>query len=89
MIINTHASPAQLSYGNNRTDRFSSQDVAALDNKDIDRLFLYGCNAGHLDYQGTNPASQFSQKVNGAPVLASDGTVRSHENIEWGLGAII
>lgn len=46
-------------------------------------IFLYGCNAGHLDYQGTNPASQFSQKVNGAPVLASDGTVYSHKKQKW------
>lgn len=84
VIINTHATPIRLSYGDNSTDKFSSWDIAALDNKDINRLFLYGCNAGHLDYQGTNPASCFSRKVNGAPVLASDGTVESHDQYMCG-----
>lgn len=83
VIINTHANPEGLGYGSGRTAFFDDEDIQALDNKNIDRLFLYGCNAGHLDYQGTNPASQFSQKVNGAPVLASDGTVYSHEKQKW------
>ena len=83
VIINTHADPEGLGYGSGRTGFFDDKDIQALNNKNIDRLFLYGCNAGHLDYQGTNPASQFSQKVNGAPVLASDGTVYSHEKQKW------
>jgi RHS repeat-associated protein len=81
VIINTHANPEAL---NGSFGYFDASDIAALDNKDVGTLILYGCNAGHLNYQGTNPASQFAEKVNGAPVLASDGTVYSNWNI-WGL----
>jgi RHS repeat-associated protein len=77
VIINTHADPTALAgFGN-----FDSSDIAALDNQNVGSLILYGCNAGHLDYNNTNPASQFAQKVNYATVLASDGTVYSNWNI--------
>lgn len=64
--------------------------MANLDEKDVEKLILYGCNEGHADYIGTNPASQFSAKVNGAPVLANDGIVYSSRNSLhfWSLGMI-
>lgn len=77
VVINTHANPESLGYGNNSDDTLTGSDIQALNNQSMDKLILYGCNAGHADHIGTNPASEFSQKVNGAPVLASDGTVES------------
>lgn len=77
VVINTHANPESLGYGNNSDDTLTGSDIQALNNQSMDKLILYGCNARHADHIGTNPASEFSQKVNGAPVLASDGTVKS------------
>lgn len=77
VVINTHGNPYELGYGNNSDDSMTSSDIQELDNKDVGTLVLYGCNAGHADFVGTNPASEFSRKVNGAPVVASDGTVKS------------
>lgn len=54
-----------------------AQDIQNLNSQDVKELVLYGCNAGHMDYQNTNPAAQFAQRVNGGQVLASDGTVYS------------
>lgn len=75
VVINTHANPYVLGYGSNSTDRFSTDDAYALQDKTIDELILYGCNAGHRDYADENIANAFSHKVNNAPVMASDGTV--------------
>ena len=47
----------------------------ALQDKEMEQLVLYGCNAGHLDYQDRNIAEAFSHRTSGAPVMASDGTV--------------
>ena len=79
VVINTHASGKneRLSYGDNSEDKFTATEIQALDNKDVGTLVLYGCNAGHLDHVSSNPAAEFSKKVNGAPVVASDGTVVS------------
>jgi RHS repeat-associated protein len=74
VIINTHGDPAGL-YGGNDPFTFTTGNIAALDDKSMKGLVLYGCNAGNLDYWGTNPAQAFARKVNGAPVIASDGTV--------------
>lgn len=82
VVINTHADPNALA-GQDTSGvwwSFDSSDIGSLDNKNLDSLSLYGCNAGHIDYQDTNPASQFAKKVHGAPVLASDGTVYSSWN---------
>ncbi|QNU65620.1 hypothetical protein EHE19_011875 [Ruminiclostridium herbifermentans] len=49
-------------------------DISAFDNKNVDKLFLLGCNAGHLDYKDNNVASAFAKKINGGCVIASDGT---------------
>ena len=75
VVINTHADPYELSYGKNSNDKFSVDDAYALDDKSMDQLILYGCNAGHRDYADENIANAFSHKVNNAPVMASDGTV--------------
>lgn len=74
VVINSHANPHVLAGGNFSID---ASDVANLDNKDVGMLTLYGCNAGHADYADENMAAAFARKVNGAPVLASDGTVYS------------
>ncbi len=42
--------------------------------KTIEGLITSGCNAGHLDHD-TNLGVVLSETVNGAPVLAADGTV--------------
>ena len=77
VLIDTHANPYVLGYGENSTDILGSTEIYSLDDKEIEALVLYGCNAGHADYIGTNVASEFSKKINGAPVIASDGTVYS------------
>ena len=59
----------------NKNFRLSQADIRSLDNKDMDNLILEGCNTGHLDHKNSNVASEFARKVNGAPVLAADGTV--------------
>lgn len=80
VVINTHANYGVLSNGKDSESgkRWSiySNDVSKLDEKDVDALIMYGCNAGHKD--NNNMAMAFSEKVNGAPVLASDGTVGTH-----------
>lgn len=73
VVINTHANAEVLGFGNQNT--MSADDISKLDNKNVGKLVLYGCNAGHLNYKDDNPAAGFAKKVNGAPVLASDGTV--------------
>ena len=83
VVINTHANSSVLGFGGNSDDRFTATEIQQLDNKDIENLILYGCNAGHADYVGTNPASQFSMKTGGAPVVASDGTVYSHRPFKF------
>lgn len=75
VVIDTHANSSVLGFGDNSPNPYTADDIRNLQDKDIDQLILYGCNAGHSDYVGTNPASEFARKVNGAPVLASDGTV--------------
>ena len=73
-----HGNTEQLQYKRSiskEDDRLSGDVIQGLDEKDMNILVIYGCNAGNLDYADTNPASEFSKRVNGAPVLASDGTV--------------
>lgn len=73
VIINTHANKNELSFGNG--NKMTSSNISGLNNKSIDNLILYGCNAGHLDHKTSNPAANFSKKVNEGLVMASDGTV--------------
>ena len=73
VVINTHANPERLGFGNGNS--FSRRDAMALQDKEMEQLVLYGCNAGHLDYQDRNIAEAFSHRTSGAPVMASDGTV--------------
>lgn len=77
VVINTHANPYVIGFGKAETDSYSSIDIttANFQDKTMKALILYGCNAGHLDYSEDNVASQFARLVNGAPVLASDGSV--------------
>ena len=77
VVINTHANPYVIGFGKAETDSYSSIDIttANFQTKTMKSLILYGCNTGHLDYSEDNVASQFARLVNGAPVLASDGSV--------------
>lgn len=89
VIINTHANPMKLIVDNtNKSSAISSVSKSAeektlsnsLDNKSIKgNVIIYGCNAGHLNYQDS-VGSVIASKTNGAPVLASDGTVSSTGN---------
>jgi len=78
VLIDSHASAQCLGFGESRAPSMSTSDISKLENKDIDKLILFGCNAGHLDYQNTNPAASLTRKVNGGLVLASDGTVSNY-----------
>ena len=76
VVVLTHANPEGMGYGDDYNDYFSIEDVQnSLQSKDVDQVFLYGCNTAHSDGDGNNIAGAFSKKVSGAPVLASDGTV--------------
>lgn len=74
VVINTHGDHEGL-YG--MRGNFYAEDIRNLDNQSMNELVLYGCNSGHMDYSGTNPAAEFAQRVDGAQVYASDGTVYS------------
>ena len=75
VMIHCHASP--VSYGNigDENDNVYNSDIREdFQNKDMVALVTSGCNAGHLDVED-NLGVTLAQKVNGAPVLASDGIV--------------
>lgn len=77
VLINTHANPSVLGDGDANNFTLTTADVANLQDKEMDNMILLGCNAGHKDYADTNIANAFASKTDGAPVLASDGTVYS------------
>jgi len=59
-----------------------NQDIKYMSKKTMRGLILLSCNAGHIDYIDTkvgNVAMAFSEVVNGAPVIASDGTVQFYK----------
>lgn len=72
VIIDSHATPSEI---DGETYRVFSFGLTKLQDKHIDHLVLLGCNAGHMDFDETNPAAAFSKKIYGGFVLASDGTV--------------
>ena len=69
VVINSHANPMMLSW-------VDINDVLSLKKKNVKRLVLLGCNAGHDDYSFENIAYYFRKKING-PCITSDGTVWS------------
>lgn len=74
VIINAHADPAKI--GAREGWCMEREEIDNLQEKDVNgNVIILGCNAGHLDYKTNNVASHFAQKVNGALVIASDGTV--------------
>ena len=87
VIIESHANPNVIS--DNKNFRMSRADIRSLDNKDMDNLILEGCNTGHLDHKNSNVASEFARKVNGAPVLAADGTVYYRLSGLFGLFGVV
>lgn len=64
VIINLHGNPYNVEYVN-----FEKLAV-----RKIDTLFLLSCNAGHLDYIDTNPATQFYIKNSINKLVCCDGT---------------
>lgn len=97
LIFREGSATNAISYnGKNSTGNSTDGDVQKLQFKDIDRLYLNSCNAGHLDFyhnQGKkvkdpnitwpsgNLASEFSKKISG-DVYAFDGNV-SYTSVEW------
>lgn len=81
VIVNTHAAYDHIGYGKNSNDALGKEIIWDLDEKSMDGLILYGCNAGHMDHAEENIAFEFSKIVDGAPVIASDGTVQVTNNI--------
>jgi len=77
VVVDTHAYPYGLLYGDSSDDLLDVDDVQNLDDKDIDTIVLTGCNAGHLDYKDDNMAATFATKYEDTFVVASDGTVLS------------
>ena len=78
VTINMHGNSTSLAFvADPKTDgdRLSNSEILKLNNKKIDNLLLYACNAGHLDNPISNPAAILSSKISGGKVLASDGTV--------------
>ena len=71
IIINSHGSPYRLTDNN---WSIKSSDISKLDHCDVGWLLLSGCNAGHVDHAGSNPANAFAGIITGR-VYASDGTV--------------
>lgn len=76
VVVNLHANPAVL-YFFESDESFVNEHYNSLHNKTVGEVLLFGCNAGNYLYYGSNPAYQLAGKVNGAPVLASDGTISS------------
>lgn len=68
MVVRGHSNPF-------RAGGVDTETVRGLPKKDIDVLFLEGCNAGHCSHVGV--AEAFAGKVSGF-VLASDGTVNTY-----------
>ncbi|MBQ8541313.1 MAG: hypothetical protein IJ435_07555 [Clostridia bacterium] len=74
IIIDTHGSYKE--FGTNDDWTISLNEIDNLEEKDVKgNVVLLGCNNGHLDHKDDNVASHFAKKVNGALVIASDGTV--------------
>ncbi|MDO5456167.1 MAG: RHS repeat-associated core domain-containing protein, partial [Eubacteriales bacterium] len=82
VVINTHADPEGLGFGQSGASGFTTDDARNLNNQSMEQLILYGCNAGHRDYMDTNIAEAFSHRTNNAPVMASDGTVQGMNSDE-------
>lgn len=70
MVINSHANPNKLEFASKATAR-------NIKKKNIKRLIILGCNAGHEDYIFNNISYWFRKKIKGS-VVASDGTVYSY-----------
>ena len=71
VIVIGHSSPNEMGFESG--PNLDINNIVTLEQKFIDVLVLYGCSAGHYDCY--NQAMVFSEVVNGAPVIASDGLV--------------
>ncbi len=68
--INTHAAWDYLfpQDAKGQSDSVGYSAITSFENKSVNVLYLLGCNAGHLDYVGSNVASAFAKIVNGGRV---------------------
>ena len=73
LVINMHGNPFEIS-SESKTIMSISQ-IGQLKKKNIKRMLLLSCNAGHQDWKLKNVAHAFRGKIKG-PVVASDGTVK-------------
>lgn len=67
VVLYFHSSPESIGV-------VSRVMVRKLTKKNVRRLIILGCNAGHDDFAFSNISYEFRKKING-PVIASDGTV--------------
>lgn len=82
VVIETHGTNEVLK--NNKDKAILTEEgMEQLEDKYTDMLVLLACNAGHLDNKEHNPAAYIAKKLNGAPVLASDGTVYLSDKLEY------
>lgn len=85
IVIDMHSGPKDI--GTNSDWKVSLNEIDKFESKEIKgNVVLLGCNAGHLDYKSDNVASHFAQKVNGALVIASDGTVYHRSGTTMSIG---
>jgi len=76
VIISSHGDPTRLCW-QDYSLIVDSSGASKLTPKNIARIIITGCNAGHLDYEKTNVPAAFAKLQYGSStkVIASDGTV--------------
>ena len=75
VVINIHGDPLKIAL----EDKFVDVDMSnELRTKQVKKLILLCCNAGHYDYRSSNIAIALRKKIKG-PCIASDGTVAAFE----------
>lgn len=73
VIILLHGEPQTIFVG---TERITQGSIYTLDKKEIDTLYLFSCNGGHLDYRQGNVATYFLTYHDINTVIAWDGVVK-------------
>ena len=91
VLMNFDGNPKSIGDANG-TYSINNITITSLQNKQMRNLILVACNAGHYsafknasttyaDGDYGNIAADLAAKINGSPVLASDGTVDIHPNL--------
>ena len=84
VLIDTHGNPWEMTNGKSNEEKWNinrRQIPNLLEDKSLNgNVLLFTCNGGHLDYANDNLASELADKINGAPLIASDGAVDGLHN---------